>query len=271
MTLAFDRREDLPVHLHGQLDRHRILESRVMFLASEGEIQNTPPGLPPDAESRTQAMAAWSHSRFTEVLQRWRGPARDHAEALMLATAASRVAPPEHALPLLNVIRPVWPADAAVGDAWVAYRTNDYAAATAHAVRAYLLLRQRPWVQSPTVTSFVELVLRLGEAHPSHAETLLALWTEPLAAGLFQRSAADLWYRLAQPLPATRRLEVLDAIGTHHPWTREFLEFRFRTLRELNHPLARQAMADLETLVTQQGRRLPDVLAPALSASPSPR
>lgn len=259
--------DDVPAHLRGGVEPGRLLEARVLFLAMEGDLTEPPPSVEGEALARASAMVAWSNGDHGGVLSRWQGMAYDHGEQLMLAISASRAGAPEVAQPLLEAVRRSWPAEAAIGSAWLAFRHGDGAAAVGHVTEAFEIMRQHPWVLGRSLLGLVELTFRLGPARPQDAATLLAAWRTPLAAGLLERSAPEVWYRLAFRLPLEQRLEVLEAVGPHHPWTRDYLAFRLSVLEEIGHPLARSARQDLARLVAEEGLVFTEAVT-ALPAAP---
>ncbi len=254
--------DDVPPHLRPVLNQPLLLEARLQLFASEQELKEPPPGLTGDALSRAEAIGAWASGRYAEVLSLWRGPAVSPADQLMLAISAGRAGTPAQARPLLAAIEVNWPTDAWVAAAWVAYREQAYGQAVGHLGRAFRAMEVNPWVRRKSLDHVVELSALLVSAQPEEAERLLEIWNTPTSAGQLARSAPIAWYRLSYRLPFARRLEVLEALGADHPWTREFLEFKKSALEGVNHPLAANARREWERLVRDEGRGLLEVLPP---------
>lgn len=260
--------DDLPRHLRASLNQPLLLEARLQLFAAEHELKDPPPALTGAALARAEAIAAWGAGRYSDVLSLWRGPAVSPADQLMLAISAGRAGTPEQARPLLAAIEDNWPGDAWVAAAWVAYRQGEHAQSVGHLGKAFQAMEVNPWVRSKTLESVVDLSALLVAAQPQEAERLLEIWKRPLSVGLMGRSAPIAWYRLSYRLPFIRRLEVLDALGPNHPWTREFLEFKRGALEGVGHPLAANARREWERLVRDEGKTLLEVM-PAQATSPS--
>jgi len=260
--------DDVPPHLRAVVNQPLLLEARLQLFASEQELKDSPPGLTGDALNRAEAIAAWASGRYAEVLSLWRGPAVSPADQLMLAISAGRAGTPEQARPLLAAIEVNWPGDAWVAAAWVAYREGAHGQAVGHLEKAFRAMEVNPWVRSKSLESVVDLSALLVTAQPQEAERLLEIWKTPLSVGQLSRSAPIAWYRLSYRLPFVRRLEVLDALGADHPWTREFLEFKKSALEGVGHPLAASAQREWEQLVRDEGRGLLEVLPPPPKPKP---
>jgi spermidine synthase len=254
--------DDQPEHLRGRLDDARIAEARFHLFAMEGEMKDTPSALTGERAARARAIMAWGNGQFGDVLANWQGAASTPADQLMLAIAAGRAGTAEQAKPFLEVIEANWPVDAWVAAAWLAYRQGTHAEAVTQLGEAFQAMSVVPWVRSETIDGVVQLSALLVTSKPDEAERLLEFWKLPLSVGQLSPSAPRAWYRLAVRLPLERRLEVLDAIGPDHPWSREFLEFKRETLEAAGHPMARVAREEWERLVEQEGRGLGEVLAP---------
>lgn len=254
--------DDQPRHLRAGLDQGRVMEARLQLFAGEAELKDTPPGLTGDALSRAQAIEAWGNGRYGEVLSLWRGPAVSPADQLMLAISVGRAGTAEQAGPILEAIAGNWPGDAWGAAAWVAFRDGAFSDAVTHLGEAFRAMEVNPWVRTATLEGVVNLSALLVAAQPTEAERLLQIWTTPLSVGQLGRSAPIAWYRLSYRLPVARRLEVLEAMGPDHPWTREFLEFKRSALEGVGHPLAATARREWERLVRDEGRGLREILAP---------
>jgi len=252
--------DDVPGHLRAGLDASQVMLARLHLFAAEDELKDTPPGMSGDALNRAQAILAWARGRHAEVLSLWRGPAISPSDQLMLAISVGRAGTPEQAKDLFKVIEGNWPADAWVAAAWLSYRSGAIGEAVTHLGEAFRALERNPWSTSETIESVVDLSALLVAADSKEADRMLSIWKTPLSVGQFGRSATIAWYRLSYRLPPIRRLEVLDAIGPDHPWTREFLTFRRDALEAVGHPMAAAARKDWERLVADEGRSLSDVL-----------
>jgi spermidine synthase len=268
MAATFDAGDDLPRSLREALNPDAVLEARVMMLAQDENLAEPPPVLQGDALARATAMISWGRGDFSGVMNSWRGPAIHHVERLMLAISASRAGTPEQARPLIELLGTGWPADQAIASGWLALRHGTAEEAVRHVLGALNLLKSQPWVHRQSLLSLAELSTRLGIARPQDADPLLQAWRAPLAAGLLSRAAPEVWFRLAMHTPITRRLEVLDAVGSDFPWTREYLAFRIGVLGEAGSPLALEARDDFTRYLAQEGKEFGDVLAPS-SAAPA--
>jgi hypothetical protein len=194
----------------------------------------------------------------------------------MLAISAARSADLDTARPLLETIRINWPAEAEIAAAWLAFRHELAGEAVEHVLEAFRIMTVHPWVSEASLDSLVELMADLAPARPDDAGRLLEAWATPLAVGLLGRATPNVWFRLATRLAPERQLDVLAAIGPHHPWNRDFLEFRLRALEAVSHPSAAEARRDMARLLRQEGRSLKEVVGPADSevsraSSPSER
>ncbi|MGE4181276.1 MAG: spermidine synthase, partial [Limisphaerales bacterium] len=260
LRAAIVAEDDQPPHLRSVLNQPMLLEARLQLFASEQELKDLPRELQGAALGRSRAIAAWSRGGYAEVLSSWQGPAVSPADQLMLAISAGQAGTPEQARPLLEAIEDNWAADAWVATAWVAYRQGAHAQAVGHLGQAFRSMEIQPWVKPKSLDLLIDLSALLVAERPQEAERMLEFWKTPLSVGQLGRSTQIAWYRISYRLPFIRRLEVLDALGEEHPWTREFLEFKLGTLEGVGHPLAPTARRELERLIRDEGRGLLEVL-----------
>lgn len=254
-----------PAHLRAGVDQARLLEARLQFLADEGETLDLPSGVSDDARSRAGARRAWVQGDHAGVLRLWRGPAETPAERLMLALSAGRAGSPDVAQPWIRAIARDWPADAALATAWVAVRHGAPEVAVQQLTAAFEAMRQGPWVRPVALTGVSDLMAAIVTARPQDAPALLEAWRRPLSVGQLGRTRVLAWYRLASRAPPLLRLEILDDIGPHHPWTGDFLSWRWRALEAAGHPTAGRARRDLARFQAQVGREFSEVLPAAVS------
>jgi spermidine synthase len=267
LGLANEGRDATPAHLSDQLDRARLIEARMLMLASRNESFDLPPEVTGEGLQRARAIAASTRGDFANTLALWTGPASTPAEQLLLVNALGRAGTPDAGRSMLGWIQDAWPVDARVAAAWLAFRNGAPAAAVEHLVVAFRTMQKTPWVRPATLESIGELLPPLVAARPQDAAALLDAAQGPSPVGLLGCARTTAWYLLAGHLPLSRRLEVLDAIGPNFPWTRDFLEFRAASLQAAGRPEAAAARRDVERFLQQQGGGF----AETVRAIPTPR
>jgi hypothetical protein len=164
---------------------------------------------------------------------------------LIMAEAVAYVGTPDQANAVIGTIEHDWPADAELTAALVAARNGSPDVAADHLQKAFTACQQNPWVRPRLLNTGMELAQQAALRDPQLAQMMFDVFAQPLAAGLWELSRAEVRAVLGRNLPAPKQLEAVMDCEPYVPWSREFLEFRLSVYRSAKSPRAEAAAGDL--------------------------
>jgi hypothetical protein len=149
------------------------------------------------------------------------------------------------AIPLIEQVRAILPAEAAVLSAKLALANGDTSGAAASLRSAFEMLRAEPWMMPALRENAFAMADRLCQIDPGLSLPLLASLSEPFAVDVARQSRISCCSRIAATLGPGEAVPFLACFEPFVPWKLPFLVFRQKIYAAVGHPLADKAAWDV--------------------------
>ena len=162
------------------------------------------------------------------------------------------------AIPLIEQVRAILPAEAAVLSAKLALANGDTSGAAASLRSAFEMLRAEPWMMPALRENAFAMADRLCQIDPGLSLPLLASLSEPFAVDVARQSRISCCSRIAATLGPGEAVPFVACFEPFVPWKLPFLEFRQKIYAAVGHPLADKAAWDVLVFKAQaEGTKAP--------------
>jgi spermidine synthase len=151
------------------------------------------------------------------------------------------------AIRLIERVREVLPAEAAVLTAKLSLAAGDARSAAASLQTAFEMLRADPWMMPGLRERAFAMADGLSHADPSLSLPLLRSLSEPFAVDVARESRISCCSRIAATLGAGETVPFVAVFEPFVPWKLPFLEFRRKIYAEVGHPFVERAARDIAT------------------------
>jgi hypothetical protein len=205
--------------------------ARVAYNAADDVFADIPADAPPAEAARQRALVRFFQAGdIAGARAAWQtqpdGP-RDLVELEMTAELAARSGDEDAALPLLDRLRPQFPAEADTFLAMLRLKQQRPREAAAALAAAFVRMRTDPWSTLAIAQKAIDLADLIAAADRSTAPQLFEAIRQRFAIGVADRS------RLVAAVGLTRRMDFartcrapLDDLEPFVPWNREILTLR---------------------------------------------
>jgi hypothetical protein len=234
---------DLPAHLAGDVDHHRVQMERLLMWASQNVGTKQMPGIEGDDRRRADAILAFVEKRYHDTLSSWVGPSMSVMAQLLLLESAAAAGLPDPAL--LEQVSRNWPADARFAEAESAWRHSSPVAAVNSLREAFTELRKQIWSRPQAVEKGLALAAQVANGSPERAQLFLELLREPFPGGLAETNRMRALAEIGANMAPRRQATVAAMFEPYPVWTRPFLQFRASAYRAASDVRAAKAAADL--------------------------
>ncbi|PTL75838.1 spermidine synthase [Vitiosangium sp. GDMCC 1.1324] len=265
---AADLEAEHPEVERGTVDWKRVAELRTLMApaASVGRA-----GQDGEALRKLRAFsAAYHRGERAAAVRAWREGGwepKGLTDTVMVGQLLAQVGD-DAALPLIERLRALRPADAELMLARLRSRQARYAEATEALERAFALLRGSPWALQSLLPEMLMECPQIARKDAALGRRLYAAIVEPFSSQAAEQA------RVAARLILARQLDFpglcVEALAPNEPhvrWKLEDLAVRARCYVETHHPLEEQALADLATFMAGEPPSLFDRPPGALPVS----
>ena len=149
------------------------------------------------------------------------------------------------AIPLIEQVRAILPAEAAVLSAKLALANGDTSGAAASLRSAFEMLRLEPWMMPALRENAFAMADRLCQIDTGLSLPLLTSLSEPFAVDVARQSRISCCSRIAATLGPGEAVPFLACFEPFVPWKLPFLVFRQKIYAAVGHPLADKAAWDI--------------------------
>ncbi|WP_257461744.1 fused MFS/spermidine synthase [Archangium lipolyticum] len=244
---GFRMKAERPELVGGPVDWERVAQNQILI---GGKV---PPGGDSPASRQHRAfMTAYARETWGEALRLWReagwqprGPVELSMVAHVLAEAGD-----EAALPYIEQLRALRPAEAELALGMLRLRQGRLPDATGAFERGFAVLRQVPWSNRFIVAATLEATQVVAGKDAALGRRLFEALEQPFSTAVWQTVRIGRRLQLAEQLDFKGLCaRALAPYEPHVPWAREFLTVRARCYGTTGHALAAQARADLESFM----------------------
>jgi hypothetical protein len=246
---AAEAHADFPVFSGGTLDFNRLQEERLGVDSSAGEAPTPPQGAPPGLARRADAHALWTRRQRPAALQAWRAQDQEPEGPNELALVAEVLADAgeEQALRYIEALRAYQPAEADACLGRLRLRQGWSEAALQALDAAFAAYRHDPWPLPLSMQGALDAEVELVGQKPELAPRVVAALREPFALGMLNEVRIEVAFlagSLGEPEEDCARL--VEPMEPNVPFTRPWLDFRFRCYTRTDHPRLVEAWDDLK-------------------------
>jgi len=250
--LARSRRQNRPALGDASFNWALVDEMRLASFPEESE-----PSLleskDPEMMIRAAARVSYKTGDLPSTLSHWRRQNRGPSDMRDLEMLAEVLADAGDAQAgrYIAAVRGLQPSEAEALMGRLLWRQGKAEEAARAVETALLLYRHDPWPSVQIMFRSLDLALTLARSDSSHATALrfYRLLEKPFVLAMFDQDRRRHLWELSRILDAKRpgnfMLGALRAHEPHVPWEEEFLRARASVYRELDHPLAGRATAEL--------------------------
>lgn len=255
LTIAHDRKEDVPELTGGSIDPELLDRQRVaMYAANEEPV----PELPFYTTAQRQLAAA--HNAFGEGnplaalhnFRQQRGEPADLAELTLVAEGLADLKD-DAALPYIEKLRGYFPGEAEALRARLLFRkgqTDEAAAALESALRSY---QSDPWPAFKVMQRALHLAVEMSQASAPLSGRFLTLLQQPFAVGMLDASRLTTQLSLSEIEGLTAHCaQVAAEVEPYIPWQQDFLLWRLNCYHLLKLPQSQSASLDLNLFLAQK-------------------
>jgi hypothetical protein len=239
---------DHPSFTGGTLDLGRLQDERLGIFSSAVEAPPPPKGAAPGLLRRADAHALWTRRQRPAALQAWRAqdeePVGPNEIALVAEVTAD--AGEERALAYIEALRGYQPAEADACLARLRLRQGWHEAALGALEAAFAAYRRDPWPSPLVMQGALDAALELAGQKPELAPRVKEALRPEFALRMLNEvrvEEAFLVGSLGEPGPDCARL--LEPVEPNVPFTRPWLDYRFRCYSRTGDPRLAGAWDDL--------------------------
>ena len=239
---------DHPAFEGGTLDLGRLLDERLGVYSAAEEAPPRPAGAAPGLARRADAHALWTRRSRPAALQAWRAqdeePSGPNEIALVAEVTAD--AGDEGALAYIEALRAYQPAEADACLGRLRLRQGWHEASLAALEAAFARYRTDPWPLPLAMQGALDAALELAGQKPELAPRVLEALGPEFALRLLNEVRVEEAFvigSVGDPGPGCGRL--VEAAEPQVPFTKPWLEYRFRCFARTDDPRLAAAFADL--------------------------
>lgn len=176
---------------------------------------------------------------------------RSLVEIEMIAEALAE-AGDDRAIPYIDRVRHIEPAEAELLRARLLVRHKELPAAVSALEQGFSGLRESPWTTKEIADRALGLVSPIARVEPSLAPRLLAALASPFSVNLVDLHRKMVAFELAARMPGDECARLLEDMEPDVPWNGPFLDNRLRCYERLDHPRKARALADVREFVENE-------------------
>jgi spermidine synthase len=254
---------DHPAFEGGTLDLGRLLDERLSVYSAAEEAPPRPAGAAPGLARRADAHVLWTRRSRPAALQAWRAQDAEPSgpNELALVAEVTADAGDEKALGYIEALRAYQPAEADACLARLRLRQGWHEASLQALESALARYRIDPWPLPLAMQGALDAALELAGQKPELAPRVLDALRPEFALRLLNELRIEEAFvigSLGEPGQECARL--VEMTGPHVPFTKPWLDYRFRCYARTDDPRYVAAFADLrrfeardrETLIPEE-------------------
>ena len=238
-----------PVGIDKGLDWERVDDSWVSFQTSSNAPVTPNSQMNEGQRRRAAAMGQFLQGSPQMALGHWSAQKREPVDPTEVAVIAQALAEnaDEAALPFIDRLRPIKPAEAAAILARLRLRQDKQQEAAAALETAFVAYRSDPWSWPFVMSLAIESAKELTAKNSATIGLIREALSKPFALSMFDdnRNATLLALDMVQKLDSGCT-EILRPYEPYVPWREELLSWRARCYALAHHPNQERAQAELD-------------------------
>jgi hypothetical protein len=239
--------------LDGELDWVRVARQRPSIYTIAGARPAASSAADAGAD-RVRAHAAYVAGNLAEAGRALGAAAPQGAVETTILAEALAEAGDQAAIPRIQALRAIDVVEAEAATARLALRLGRPELARDALVSAFTRYRTDPWPGQLAMAHALELAQELSKAQPNAAPALFEALSQPFAVAAVEEPRRLVRLALASQLGDRYCRDALAPFEPHVPWRADVLRYRASCYQRTGDARARQAQADLEVFLRDEGR-----------------